>query len=112
MCPWAFGPFAGFQAALPAGDKSSETKADTMPTVKLHNDNIHLNDEFMTIEHLLLALLDNPTAAQVLRACGADIDALRNDIDSFLEETTPLIIDDAQADEIVDTVCRSIEALD
>ena len=50
--------------------------------------------EFMTIEHLLLALLDNPTAAQVLRACGADIDALRSDIDSFLEETTPLIIDD------------------
>ena len=50
--------------------------------------------EFMTIEHLLLALLDNPTAAQVLRACGADIDSLRNDIDSFLEETTPLIVDD------------------
>ncbi|MCB1723931.1 MAG: ATP-dependent Clp protease ATP-binding subunit ClpA [Gammaproteobacteria bacterium] len=50
--------------------------------------------EFMTIEHLLLALLDNPTAAQVLRACGADIDSLRADIDSFLEETTPLIIDD------------------
>ena len=50
--------------------------------------------EFMTIEHLLLALLDNPTAAQVLRACGADIDALRGDIDSFLEETTPLIVDD------------------
>ena len=50
--------------------------------------------EFMTIEHLLLALLDNPAAAQVLRACGADIDALRKDIDSFLEETTPLIMDD------------------
>ncbi|MDJ0740467.1 MAG: ATP-dependent Clp protease ATP-binding subunit ClpA [Gammaproteobacteria bacterium] len=50
--------------------------------------------EFMTIEHLLLALLDNPTAAQVLRACGADIESLRSDIDSFLEETTPLIIDD------------------
>jgi len=50
--------------------------------------------EFMTIEHLLLALLDNPTAAQVLRACGADIEALRRDIDSFLEETTPLIMDD------------------
>jgi len=50
--------------------------------------------EFMTIEHLLLALLDNPTAAQVLRACGADIDALRRDVDSFLDETTPLIMDD------------------
>ena len=50
--------------------------------------------EFMTIEHLLLALLDNPAAAQVLRACGADIELLRRDIDAFLEETTPLILDD------------------
>jgi len=50
--------------------------------------------EFMTIEHLLLALLDNPAAAQVLRACGADIDVLRKDIDGFLEETTPLIMDE------------------
>ena len=50
--------------------------------------------EFMTIEHLLLALLDNPAAAEVLRACGADIETLRQDIDGFLEETTPLIMDD------------------
>jgi len=50
--------------------------------------------EFMTIEHLLLALLDNPAAAEVLRACGADIETLRHDIASFLEETTPLILDD------------------
>ena len=50
--------------------------------------------EFMTIEHLLLALLDNPTAAQVLRACGADIDNLRRDIGGFLDETTPLLGDD------------------
>ena len=41
--------------------------------------------EFMTIEHLLLALLDNPAAAEVLRACGADIETLRQDIDGFLE---------------------------
>ncbi len=50
--------------------------------------------EFTTIEHLLLALLDNPAAAQVLRACGADIDVLRRDIEVFLEETTPLMMDD------------------
>jgi ATP-dependent Clp protease ATP-binding subunit ClpA len=49
--------------------------------------------EFMTIEHLLLALLDNPAAAEVLRACGADIEALRSDIGGFLDETTPLITD-------------------
>jgi len=49
--------------------------------------------EFMTIEHLLLALLDNPAAAQVLRACGADIEVLRTDLGGFLDETTPLIGD-------------------
>lgn len=47
--------------------------------------------EFMTVEHLLLALLDNNSAAEVLRACGANLDKLRNDIADFLEETTPLL---------------------
>ena len=47
--------------------------------------------EYMTVEHLLLALLDNPTAARVLRACGADTDVLRRDIDRFIEENTPLL---------------------
>jgi len=45
--------------------------------------------EFMTVEHLLLALIDNPTAAQVLRACGGDLDTLRDELDSFVEENTP-----------------------
>ncbi|MCP4994962.1 MAG: ATP-dependent Clp protease ATP-binding subunit ClpA [Gammaproteobacteria bacterium] len=49
--------------------------------------------EYMTVEHLLLALLDNPTAASVLRACGADTDILRKDIAQFLDETTPLLPD-------------------
>ena len=47
--------------------------------------------EFMTVEHLLLALIDNPTAAQVLRACGGEIDALRDELDAFVEENTPLL---------------------
>jgi len=47
--------------------------------------------EFMTVEHLLLALLDNPSALEVLRACGADTDKLKQDIAEFIEETTPLI---------------------
>ncbi len=47
--------------------------------------------EFMTVEHLLLALLDNPSAAEVLRACALDMDKLRRDIVEFLRETTPLI---------------------
>jgi ATP-dependent Clp protease ATP-binding subunit ClpA len=47
--------------------------------------------EFITVEHLLLAMLDNTVAAEVLRACAADIDQLRKDLTEFLEETTPLI---------------------
>ncbi|MCG6942580.1 MAG: ATP-dependent Clp protease ATP-binding subunit ClpA [Thiohalocapsa sp.] len=47
--------------------------------------------EYMTVEHLLLCLLDNPTAAKVLRACGADGEKLRRDIATFIDETTPLI---------------------
>ncbi|NVZ08407.1 ATP-dependent Clp protease ATP-binding subunit ClpA [Allochromatium humboldtianum] len=47
--------------------------------------------EYMTVEHMLLSLLDNPTAAKVLRACGADAERLRREIATFIEETTPLI---------------------
>ncbi len=47
--------------------------------------------EFMTVEHLLLALLDNSAAANVLQACGADIDNLRKELSAFVDETTPLI---------------------
>jgi len=47
--------------------------------------------EYMTVEHLLLSLLDNPTAARVLRACGADAAKLRQEIGTFIDETTPLI---------------------
>jgi ATP-dependent Clp protease ATP-binding subunit ClpA len=47
--------------------------------------------EYMTVEHLLLCLIDNPTAAKVLRACGADPQRLRQEVSTFIEETTPLI---------------------
>src|SRR5258706_13956502 len=47
--------------------------------------------EFLTVEHLLLALLDNGSAANVLRACGADIEHLRMGLGGFISETTPLI---------------------
>jgi len=45
--------------------------------------------EFMTVEHLLLALLDNTAAAHVLKACGTDISVLREKLTLFLDETTP-----------------------
>ena len=50
--------------------------------------------EFMTVEHLLLALLDNASAADVLRACGANLDKLRSDLQDFINSTTPLIPED------------------
>ena len=49
--------------------------------------------EFMTVEHLLLSLLDNPAAGNVLQACDANIDSLRRDLIEFIDETTPKIPD-------------------
>jgi len=49
--------------------------------------------EFITVEHLLLALLDNSATVHVLRACGTNLDGLRMDLITFIEETTPLIPD-------------------
>lgn len=47
--------------------------------------------EFMTVEHLLLALLDNPSSNDALSACGADMHKLRTDLEQFIGETTPVI---------------------
>ena len=47
--------------------------------------------EFMTVEHLLLALLENDAALLVLKACGADLSVLRNELVEFVDSTTPLI---------------------
>ncbi len=47
--------------------------------------------EFITVEHLLLALLDNPSTAEVLRACTSDIEALRKELADFVNEHTPTV---------------------
>ncbi|ALP40635.1 ATP-dependent Clp protease ATP-binding subunit ClpA [Aeromonas schubertii] len=47
--------------------------------------------EFMTVEHLLLALLDNPSAKEALLSCGADVDNMRQEIAAFINQTTPLL---------------------
>ena len=47
--------------------------------------------EFMTVEHLLLALLDNESAVGVLKACGADLKRLQEELVEFVDSTTPLI---------------------
>lgn len=50
--------------------------------------------EFITVEHLLLALLDDSAALTVLTACGVDIEALRGDLVEFIDSTTPLLGDE------------------
>ena len=47
--------------------------------------------EFITVEHLLMALLDNPSAAEVLKACSANIDDLRKSLVQFIKENTPTV---------------------
>ena len=50
--------------------------------------------EFMTVEHLLLALLDNPSAQAVLKACGADVGRLRNDLEQAIEASVSRLAED------------------
>jgi len=47
--------------------------------------------EFVTVEHLLIALLENSSAIEVLRACGANVNRLRNNLVEFIDRTTPII---------------------
>ena len=54
--------------------------------------------EFMTVEHLLLALLDNPSASRVLRSCGADMNALHHELRKFINENAPLLTEDDERD--------------
>ncbi len=54
--------------------------------------------EFITVEHLLLALLDNPSAAEVLRACAANIEDLRKSLVGFIKENTPTVGGDEEVD--------------
>ncbi len=54
--------------------------------------------EFLTVEHLLLALLDNKTTNSILRSCGADTDRLRKDVNQFVDDTTPLLLEGDERD--------------
>ncbi|MDP1659919.1 MAG: ATP-dependent Clp protease ATP-binding subunit ClpA [Methylotenera sp.] len=47
--------------------------------------------ELITVEHLLLAMIDNPTAAEVMRACGAKLEVLRTELTQYIEEHTPTV---------------------
>ncbi len=51
----------------------------------------HKRHEFITVEHLLLALLDNPSAQEVLKACSAKVEDLRKSLTEFIEQHTPIV---------------------
>ena len=55
------------------------------------NDARQKRHEYVTVEHLLLSLLDNPSAAHALLACGADLNRLRTELMTFINATTPLL---------------------
>ena len=52
--------------------------------------------EFMTVEHLLLAISDIPGVVEILKACGTDLPRLRKDLLDHIEETTPLLSGDSE----------------
>jgi ATP-dependent Clp protease ATP-binding subunit ClpA len=54
--------------------------------------------EFITVEHLLLALLDNPSAAEVLRACAVNIEDLRKTLSNFISDNTPTVPGTSEVD--------------
>ncbi len=54
--------------------------------------------ELITVEHLLLAMLDNPSAAEVLKACGSNIDTLRNELTQYIDDHTPTISGENEVD--------------
>ena len=57
-----------------------------------------LRHEYMTVEHLLLGLLDNASAVQVLNACGSDLSKLREELEQFVTQTTPALPEDSERD--------------
>ena len=54
--------------------------------------------EYITVEHLLSALLDNPSAARVLRACGGNLDELRRNLSAFLRDNVPVLPAESETD--------------
>ena len=57
-----------------------------------------LRHEYMTVEHLLLGLLDNASAVQVLNSCGAEVSRLREELEQFVTQTTPALPEDSERD--------------
>ncbi len=63
---------------------------------KLFKDARDKRHEFVTVEHLLLSMTNNPSAGKALRACGVNIPILQTELESYIEENTPLLGEDDQ----------------
>ena len=63
---------------------------------KLFRDARDQKHEFVTVEHLLLSMTNNPSAGKALRACGIDIPILQNELESYIEDNTPLLNEEDQ----------------
>ena len=61
---------------------------------KLFRDARDKHHEFVTVEHLLLSMTTNPSAGKALRACGIDIPVLQTELESYIEESTPLLTEE------------------
>ena len=61
---------------------------------KLFRDARDKHHEFVTVEHLLLSMTTNPSAGKALRACGIDIPILQTELESYIEESTPLLTEE------------------
>ena len=74
---------------------SKELESTLNTAFKVARENRH---EFMTVEHLMLALLSNPTAMNILIACEADLDALEHELKKFINENASVLVDGEEKD--------------
>ena len=90
----AYAPAPRIRGAAHRGERAIEMIAQELE-VSLHMAFVEARQkqhEFITVEHLLLAMLDNPSAAEVLKACGVDLDELRGVLTDFISEHTPRLL--------------------
>ena len=74
---------------------SSELETSLNSAIQSARDARH---QYITIEHLLTALLDNPPAVKVIKACGAEVSGLREKLQVFLDEHVPMLEEDEQTE--------------
>ena len=67
---------------------SSELESSLNSAIRNARDARH---QYITVEHLLAALLDNPPAARAIRACGAEVGDLREKLEEFLNQYIPVL---------------------